>query len=151
MLDSELDAIRPATALEQESTIVAVVEMSETNWLVAALVPGVERQLIKRIDAHDKTLLKLLHRWRQEAGHAGRNIKRIVVAFAASGEGAWLAHWLREREIEAYVIHATGIAEHRRAKTDRLDTELLMRCPNRINGSTSAPRLKRVGNEPRSC
>jgi hypothetical protein len=127
MLDSELDAIRPATALEQDSTIVAVVEMSDTNWLVAALVPGVERQLIKRIDAHDKTLLKLLHRWRQEAGHAGRNIKRIVVAFAASGDGAWLAHWLREREIEAYVIHATGIAEHRRAKTDRLDTELLMR------------------------
>src|ERR1700732_50193 len=45
--------------------------------------------------------------------------------------GFWLARWLRARGIEAYVIHATSIAvsrEHRRAKTDRLDTELLKRA-----------------------
>jgi transposase len=39
--------------------------------------------------------------------------------------------WLRVRGVEAYVIHPTSIAvsrEHRRAKTDRLDTELLMRA-----------------------
>jgi hypothetical protein len=39
--------------------------------------------------------------------------------------------WLRERGIEAYVIHAASVAvsrEHRRAKTDRLDTELLKRA-----------------------
>jgi transposase len=38
---------------------------------------------------------------------------------------------LRARDVEAYVIHPTSIAvsrEHRRAKTDRLDTELLMRA-----------------------
>jgi transposase len=37
---------------------------------------------------------------------------------------------LHARDVEAYVIHPTSIAvsrEHRRAKTDRLDTELLMR------------------------
>jgi hypothetical protein len=124
-LGSELDAIRPPTALEQDNTIIAVVEMSEWKWLVAALVPGIERQLVKKVDANDETLLKLLHRWRQEAGQAGRNIKRIVVAFESSGH--WSADWLRERDIEAYVIHPTGIAEHRRANTDRLDTELLMR------------------------
>ena len=75
-------------------------------------------------------MLKLLHRWRREAGHAGRNIKRIVVAFEAGRDGFWLARWLRARDIEVYVIHPTSIAvsrEHRRAKTDRLDTELLMR------------------------
>lgn len=32
------------TALEEDSTIIAVIEMSQTKWLVAALVPGVERQ-----------------------------------------------------------------------------------------------------------
>src|SRR5258705_4526857 len=75
-------------------------------------------------------LLKLLHRWRCEAGKTGRNIKRIVVAFEAGRDGFWLARWLRARDVEAYVIHPTSIAvsrEHRRAKTDRLDTELLMR------------------------
>jgi transposase len=42
-----------------------------------------------------------------------------------------LARWLRARGIEAYVIHASSLAvsrEHRRAKTDRLDTETLMRA-----------------------
>ena len=71
-----------------------------------------------------------MHRWRREAGQAGRNIKRIVVAFEAGRDGFWLARWLRARDVEVYVIHPTSIAvsrEHRRAKTDRLDTELLMR------------------------
>jgi transposase len=124
------DASRSLTALEQDSTIIAVIEMSQTKWLVAALVPGVERQPLKKFDAHEETLLKLLHRWRHEAGQAGRNIKRIVVAFEAGRDGFWLARWLRARDIEVYVIHPTSIAvsrEHRRAKTDRLDTELLMR------------------------
>jgi len=38
------DASRSLTALEQHSTIITVIEMSQTKWLVAALVPGVERQ-----------------------------------------------------------------------------------------------------------
>jgi transposase len=127
---SRFDASRSLTALEQDSTIIAVIEMSQTKWLVAALVPGVERQPLKKFDAQEETLLKLLHRWRREAGQAGRNIKRIVVAFEAGRDGFWLARWLQARDVEAYVIHPTSIAvsrEHRRAKTDRLDTELLMR------------------------
>jgi transposase len=84
------DASRSLTALEQDSTIVAVVEMSQTKWLVAALVPGVERQPLKKFDAQEEMLLKLLHRWRREAGKAGRNIKRIVVAFEAGRDGFWL-------------------------------------------------------------
>jgi transposase len=42
-----------------------------------------------------------------------------------------LARWLKARSIEAHVIHAASVAvsrEHRRAKTDRLDTELLKRA-----------------------
>jgi hypothetical protein len=59
--------------------------MSQTKWLVAALVPGVERQPLKKFDAQEEMLLKLLHRWRREAGNAGRNIKRIVVALRLDG------------------------------------------------------------------
>src|ERR1700740_3836781 len=69
------DASRSLTALEQDSTIIAVVEMSQTKWLVAALVPGVERQPLKKFDAQEETLLKLLHRWRHEARQAGRTLK----------------------------------------------------------------------------
>ena len=76
-------------------------------------------------------MLKLLHRWREEAEKAGRKIERIAVAFEAGRDGFWLARWLRARGIEAHVIHASSVAvsrEHRRAKTDRLDTELLKRA-----------------------
>ena len=77
------DASRSLTALEQDSTIIAVIEMSQAKWLVAAVVPGVERQPLKKLDADEKALLNLLHRWRNEAGQAGRQIKRIVVAYEA--------------------------------------------------------------------
>ena len=76
-------------------------------------------------------LLRLLHRWREEATKAGRRITRVVVAFEAGRDGFWLARWLRARGIETYVIHAASVAvsrEHRRAKTDRLDTEMLKRA-----------------------
>jgi transposase len=129
-MSQPFDASRSLTSLEQDSTIIAVIEMSQAKWLVAAVVPGVERQPLKRLDADEAALLKLLHRWRNEAGQAGREIKRIVVAYEAGRDGFWLARWLRVRGVEAYVIHPASIAvsrEHRRAKTDRLDTELLLR------------------------
>ena len=125
------EASRSLTALEQDSTIIAVIEMSQSKWLVAGLVPGIERHPLKKLDAQEEGLLKLLHRWRNEAGQAGCEIRRIVVAYEAGRDGFWLARWLRARDVEAYVIHPTSIAvsrEHRRAKTDRLDTELLMRA-----------------------
>jgi len=130
-MSEPFDATKSLTALDQESTIVAVIEMSRWKWLVAAVIPGIQRQPLKKLDADEATLLKLLHRWRNEAGQAGRQIKRIVVAYEAGRDGFWLARWLRVRGIEAYVIHPASIAvsrEHRRPKTDRLDTELLMRA-----------------------
>jgi transposase len=48
-----------------------------------------------------------------------------------AGDGFWLARWLRARGIEADVIHAASVPvsrEHRRAKTDRLDTGQLKRA-----------------------
>ena len=118
------------TAFEQASTMVAVVELSKKLWLVAGIVPGIDRHPLKKFEADENRLLALLHHWQQQAVKAGREIKRIVVAFEAGRDGFWLARWLRIRGIEAYVIHPTSVAvsrEHRRAKTDRLDTEHLKR------------------------
>jgi transposase len=117
--------------LKQDSTLIAVIEMSLSSWLVAGIVPGVERQPLKKLAVDESALLKLLNRWREEAEKAGRRIERIAVAFEAGRDGFWLARWLRARGIEAHVIHASSVAvsrEHRRAKTDRLDTELLKRA-----------------------
>ena len=119
------------TTLDQDSSLIAVVEMSQSSWLVAGIVPGISRQPAKKLKPDQMALLGLLRRWQDEAAKAGRRISRLAVAFEAGRDGLWLARWLRARGIEAYVIHATSIAvsrEHRRAKTDRLDTELLKRA-----------------------
>jgi transposase len=125
------DLSRSLTALDQDSTLIAVIEMSQASWLVGAIIPGVERRPAKKLEASEGLLLALLHRWREEAAKAGHRIERIAIAFEAGRDGFWLARWLRARGIEAHVIHATSIAvsrEHRRAKTDRLDAALLLRA-----------------------
>jgi len=129
-MSQSFDTSKSLTAFEQDSTLVAVIEMSQSKWLVAAMIPGVERRPLKKLDADAGALLKLLQRWRDEARKAGRTIRRIVCAYEAGRDGFWLARWLQAQGIETYVIHAASIAvsrEHRRAKSDRIDTELLMR------------------------
>src|SRR6266849_32026 len=125
------DLSRSPSPLDPDGTLIAVIELSLSSWLVAGIVPGVERQPLKKLAVDESALLKLLHRWREEAAKAGHRIKRIAVAFEAGRDGFWLARWLRARDIEVHVIHASSVAvsrEHRRAKTDRLDTELLKRA-----------------------
>ena len=98
------DLSRSLVALDQDSTIIAVVEMSQSSWLVAGMLPGIERQPRKKLEPS--------------------------AAFEAGRDGFWLARWLTTRGVEAHVIHPSSVAvsrEHRRAKTDRLDTELLKR------------------------
>ncbi len=116
--------------MDQDSTIIAVVELSQSSWLVAGVLPGIERQPRKKLEPNAEGLLGLLHRWRDEAIRAGKEITRIAVAFEAGRDGFWLARWLEARGVEAHVIHPSSVAvsrEHRRAKTDMLDTELLKR------------------------
>jgi transposase len=124
------DLSRSLSPLQPDGTLIAVIEMSLSSWLVAGIVPGVERQPLKKLAVDENGLLKLLNRWREEAEKAGHRIERIAVAFEAGRDGFWLARWLRARDIEAHVIHTSSVAvsrERRRAKTDRLDTELLKR------------------------
>ena len=125
------DLSRSLAALDQDSTLIAVIEISQSSWLVAGIVPGIERQPLKKLAAEPTALLALLDRWRAEATKAGRVIDRMAVAYEAGRDGFWLARWLQRQGIEAHVIHPTSVAvsrEHRRAKTDRLDTELLKRA-----------------------
>jgi transposase len=125
------DLSRSLVPFQQDGTLVAVIELSRSSWLVAGIVPGLERHPLKKLAPDEDALLRLLHRWRDEAAKAGCAITRLAVAFEAGRDGFWLARWLRAREVEAHVIHPTSIAvsrEHRRAKTDRLDTGLLKRA-----------------------
>ena len=124
------DLSRSLAPLNPDSTLIAVIEMSQSSWLVAGIVPGIERHPLKKLEPNEGELLRLLMRWRAEATKMDCTITRIAVAYEAGRDGFWLARWLRARDVETYVIHPTSVAvsrEHRRAKTDRLDTGLLKR------------------------
>lgn len=124
------DYSRSLVALDQDTTLVAVVELSSKSWLAGAVVPGVERRPVKKLDPDAPGLLALLHRWRGEAERRGRKIERIVVAYEAGRDGFWLARWLLRQGIEVHVIHSASVAvsrERKRAKTDRLDAAMLLR------------------------
>jgi transposase len=124
------DLSRSLVALKQDSTLVAVVELSASSWLVAGLVPGVDGKPLKKLEPEPEALVGLVDRWRAAALKAGRVIERVVLAYEAGRDGFWLARWLRARGIEVYVIHPTSVAvsrEHKRAKTDRLDAAMLLR------------------------
>jgi transposase len=121
---------RSVDAFDQDGSLTVVVEMSEASWLVTGMVPGVDRRPLKKLEPDPDALLRLVERWRSEAEKIGRTIERVALAYEAGRDGFWLARWLRVRGIEVHVIHSTSVAvsrEHRRAKTDRLDTEMLMR------------------------
>jgi transposase len=125
------DLSKPAVALDHDSTLVCVIEMSGTSWLVAATVPGVDRRPLQKLPVNPARLLEQVERWRKEATRAGRTITRTVVAYESGRDGFWLARLLQGHGMEVYVIHASSVAvsrEQRRAKTDRLDTEMLMRA-----------------------
>ena len=95
-------------AFMQDNTLIAVIELGLSNWLVAGLIPGVSREPLKKLEPNPEDLLKLLHGWRDEAIKAGRPITRIAVAYETGRDSFWLARWLRERGIDAHVIHAIG-------------------------------------------
>ena len=104
------DLSRSLITLEQDATLIAVIDMGYSSWLVAGIVPGIERQPLKKLGVDESALLKLLYRWREEAEKAGHKIKRIAVAFEAGRDGFWLARWLNAHDIETHVIHASSVA-----------------------------------------
>jgi transposase len=123
------DRSRSLIAFEQISTLVIVVELSQSSWLAAGVVPGIERRPLKKLDPDPTALLHLVEGWRDRTTKAGR-------------DGFWLARWLRVRGVETFVMHSTRVAvsrEPRRAKTDLLDTEMLISA----SLGSSPPRVTR--------
>jgi hypothetical protein len=48
------------------------------------VLPGIERQLLKKLEPSPERLLAVLHRWRDEAPKAGKEVTRIALAFEAA-------------------------------------------------------------------
>ena len=51
------DLSRSLVALDHNSTITAVVELSQSSWLVGGVLPGIERQPRKKLEPSPERLL----------------------------------------------------------------------------------------------
>jgi hypothetical protein len=139
------DSNKSVIPLEQDNTMIAVIEMGQASWLVAGIVPGLERQPLKKLGSDEQALFQLLQRWRNEAVQTGRTIKRLVVAYEAGRDGFWLARWLRARDIEAYVIHPNSVAGIVTLMNDRRDKSCIQ--SRSCRGGDLAPCLHGRGSE----
>src|SRR5438270_13917960 len=96
------DLSRSLVALDQNSTIIAVLEMSQSSWLVAGMLPGIERQPRKKLEPSPERLVAVLHAWRGEAVRAGRKVTRVALAFEAGRDGFRVARWPEARGAAAH-------------------------------------------------
>ena len=107
-------------------------ELSRSAWLITSLSPGAGEKMSKHaVVAGD--VAGLLQRFaelkRKAAARTGRDFPIIVVQEAGL-DGFWIHRVLEDEGIESHVVDAASILtshRRRRAKTDRIDGETLVR------------------------
>lgn len=122
------------TAIRTEfGAIFLSMELSRSNWLITSLSPGRGEKMSKHgITAGDVTgLLALFAELTRKAlARTGRSYPIIVIQEAGL-DGFWIHRVLQREGIESHVVDAASIAaprRRRRAKTDKLDGEALLRA-----------------------
>src|ERR1700690_4636896 len=86
-MSKPFDLSKSLTALDQDSTLIVVIEMSQSSWLVAARAPGLARDPLKKLPPDPEQLFKLIERWREESRRAGRVGRRGCGALRGGGAG----------------------------------------------------------------
>jgi transposase len=114
-----------------ENTLYVAIELSASAWLAAARLPGVDKVSLHRMDAGDTTaLLAFIAKHRARAEERLGAAVEVVSCFEAGRDGFWLHRWLLANGVNNRVVEPTSILvsrRARRAKTDRLDAQGLLR------------------------
>lgn len=120
----------PANSKPQDSVYLAL-ELSVSTWLVAVRLPHTVKPRLHRIDAGDTAaLLSLIGSLRERgAAQCGTTVD-LYCCFEAGRDGFWLHRLLTGHGVINHVVEPTSILvkrRARRAKTDRLDAQGLLR------------------------
>lgn len=122
----------PATIRWDIAAIFVSLELSRSKWLVTSLSPGSGEKMSKHmVDAGDSpALLALLGQLATKARDRLGQDFGIVTIQEAGLDGFWLHRVLEAQGIESHVVDPASVAvsrRRRRAKTDRIDGEALLR------------------------
>lgn len=120
-----------ATDLAQ--IIYVSVELSQSKWLVTSFIPAIDTKMARKgLPAGEAgQLLSLLSELRSKAQRKTGEQLPIVMIQEAGLDGFWIHRVLMGEGLESYVVDPTSIAvprKARRAKTDRIDGESLVRA-----------------------
>ena len=117
--------------LFNENTIYIAIELSTSVWLVGTRLPGAAKSRMHRIGSGDTAaLLALVGDLRMRSSNRTDQAADLVCCFEAGRDGFWLHRLLTANGVPTYVVEPTSILVNRRArraKTDRLDAEGLLR------------------------
>jgi transposase len=120
-----------AAVREEDSWLFVALELSKSVWLIAVSAPGSEKVSKYRVTAGDvAALVALLARLKTQAERYRRGPVRVVSIHEAGLDGFWVHRMLQANGVESQVVDAASIAvdrRSRRAKTDRIDVERLLR------------------------
>jgi transposase len=112
-------------------TIFVAIELSQRSWLVTLHSPDRDRISRHKLEGGDHAgLLALLETVRRRAEQALGSMPAVVSCYEAGYDGFWLHRRLTAAGITSFVFDPASIAVEqraRRAKTDRIDGELLLR------------------------
>jgi len=112
-------------------TIFVAIELSRRSWLVTMHSPERDRISRHKLDGGDHAgLLTLIDSARTRAGRKLGSMPAVVSCYEAGYDGFWLHRLLTQAGITNLVFDPASIAVEqraRRAKTDRIDGELLLR------------------------
>jgi transposase len=112
-------------------TIFVAIELSQKTWLVTLHSPDQDRFSRHRVDGGDHTgLLALIDKVRARAAQKLGAALHVVSCYEAGYDGFWLHRLLEAAGITNFVFDPASIAveqRSRRAKTDRIDGEVLLR------------------------
>ena len=117
-------------AAGEYATIYVVFELSKAKWKLGVMLPGSQKMSRYTIDGGDLPALRArLAAWRAKAEAAGKPV-RIISCYEAGYDGHWLHRWLTHQGVTNYEVDPASIQVNRRArraKTDRIDLEHIMR------------------------
>jgi transposase len=120
-----------AATQEECATLYVSLELSKKTWLVTSLAPGKDKLSKHSVEGGDRDgLLELLRRLQDRAAKRLNTAVDIVVIHEAGFDGFWIDRFLQQHGMESHVVDPASVAvprRRRRAKTDRIDGEQLMR------------------------
>jgi transposase len=127
---TNLDHTDPPASVDYATVYVAF-ELSKAKWMLGVVLPGAKKLSRYTIPGGDVAALAVrLAEWRRKAALGGKPV-RMLSCYEAGFDGHWLHRWLTDQGVINHEIDPSSIEvsrRARRAKTDRIDLERMMRA-----------------------